>query len=168
MNCPTKQTIIYHVGVGTSDREQVKFALVREYCEDCGLFFKPVSKSSDTAISNLAKSLFPGSSWFISPLRHATISIAELYDLIINDNFAWFESHYTERKGSYNFRCLIDNKFYCKENRKKIHFPLLTHPRKHLKSGSAAELDSFLINSLVVAIIFLLAGFLEGRYVYGL
>lgn len=168
MSCPSRQTIIYHVAVGTSDREQVKFALVREYCRDCGLFFRPVSKSSDIAVSNLVKSLFPGSSWFVSPLRHATISITELYALIVDDSFASFEASFTEKKGSYNFRRSINYVLFCKDNRKKVHPLLLTHPRKYLKSESEPGLDSFLISSLVIAAIFLLAGFLEGRFVYGL
>lgn len=168
MVSPSVETFVYHVGVGSSEREQTKFALVKEYCKDCGLYFEKVSDISDKAIENLQKSLFGGSAFIVSPLRHAKISISQLYDLIIDDSFNSFEESFVLPKGTYFFRTFIDPIFHCKENRKKIQSLLLTHPRKYLKSESAADLDSFLINSLVVAIIFLLAGYLEGRFVYGL
>lgn len=168
MVSPSVETFVYHVGVGTSEREQTKFELVREYCKDCGMYFEKVSSDSDKAISNLQKSLFGGSAFIVSPLSHAKISIAQLYDFIIDDSFDAFEKSYICPKGTHIFRSRLFPILHCKEKRKKIKSPLLTPARKYLKSGNAAELDSFLINSLVVAIIFLIAGYLEGRFVYGL
>lgn len=161
-------TVVYHVKVGTSDREHVKFALVAEYCKDCGLYFSKVSDSSDRAIRLLEKSLFPGSSFFTSPLRRATISISELYRLILDDSFATFEKQHQERRGSFNFKCLVDPRFYARNfPRKKVKTPAFP-TRKYLKSGNTADFDSFLIGSAIVAIIFLIAAYLDGVYIYNI
>lgn len=168
MVSPSVETFVYHVGVGTSEREQTKFTLVREYCKDCGLYFEKVSQDSDRAVSNLQKSLFGGSAFIVSPLHHAKISISQLYDFIIDDSFEAFEKSYIAPRGTHIFRSKVNPNYICQERRKKIKSLLLTPARKYLKSESAADLDSFLINSVLVAIIFLLAGYLEGRFVYGL
>ncbi len=166
MHAPTRETIVYHVRVGSSDREQVKFALVNEYCRDCGFYFKRVSDVSDSAVRQLEKRLFAGSAFFISPLRRASVTISELYTLIIDDAFIQFEASYTERKGSFNFRCLIDPLFYARTHQKKSLQVLPPPSRKYLKSGHAADLNSFLIGSAIVTIIFLIAAYLDGVYIY--
>lgn len=83
---------VYHVKVGTSDREQIKFALVQNYCKDVGIYFKKWSYEVDNAL-HLAEKAWP-SKWGlpISPFQHVSISIYELYKLIIEDGFDSFES----------------------------------------------------------------------------
>lgn len=167
MGRASRKSVIYRVKVGTSDREQVKYALVREFCRDCGHYFRIVSDCSDQAIRNLEKRLFPGYRFMVRPLARVTVSISQLYQLIIDDSFVRFEKQLTEKKGFYRFHSIIDPIFHANQSKKKNQSILPTPSRKYLKSGHAAGLDSFLIGSAIVAIIFLLAGFLEGKIVYG-
>lgn len=167
MGRATRKSVIYRVKVGTSDREQVKYALVREFCRDCGHYFRIVSDCSDQAIRNLEKRLFPGCRFMVSPMARVTVSISQLYQLIIDDSFAWFEEQLADKKGFYRFHSIVDPIFYASQSKKKNQSILPTPTRQYLKSGHAAGLDSFLIGSAIVAIIFLLAGFLEGKFVYG-
>lgn len=83
---------VYHVKVGSSDREQIKFALVQNYCQDVGIYFKKWSCEVDKTLC-LAEKAWP-SKWGlpISPFQHVSISIYELYKLIIEDAFETFES----------------------------------------------------------------------------
>lgn len=85
-------SFVYHVNVGTSEREQVKFALVQNYCQDVGIYFKKWSYDVDNSL-RLAEKAWP-SKWGlpISPFQHVSISINELYSLIIDDAFETFES----------------------------------------------------------------------------
>ena len=63
LNRPSVESVVYYIKVGESSRQQTKFALVREFCRDCGLYFEPISRTSDDAIRNLENSLFSGSNW---------------------------------------------------------------------------------------------------------
>lgn len=164
----TKDSIVYRVKVGTSEREQVKFALVREFCRDCGLYFHQVSDVSDTAIRNFEKRLFTGSRFFTSPLRRASVTITDLYRMIIDDSFDSFEKSFAERKGTFNFHCLIDPVFYARQSQKKSLRTLPRPPRKYLKSEGAADWNSFLIGSAINIILFLIAAYLDGIFIYGL
>lgn len=88
--CP--DDVIYQVWVGSSLREQTKLTLVEEYCKDCGLYFKQWSPLVDSAL-NQAKSQFRKSGNVISnPFRSVSVSISELYRMIIDDSFVTFES----------------------------------------------------------------------------
>lgn len=160
----TPDSFVYHVSVGSSDREFTKLCLVQEYCKDCGLYFHRVDDVSDTAIRNLEKRLFPGTKLFISPMKRASVSISDLYDMIVEDSFTLFEKSYTEKRGFFRFKCLLDNEFYAKQNKKKNPRTLPCPSRKYLKSGSDADWNSFLIGSALNLILFLMAAWLEGRF----
>lgn len=160
---PSVESVVYYVKVGASSRQQTKYALVREFCRDCGLYFEPVSCISDDAIRNLEDSLFSGSNWFARKLRRVTISIDELYTLIIDDSFVSFEQTLAEKKGYSYFRSMVDPSFFfAQKNLKKIKTPA-SPLRKYLKYGKGAPANSFLINSVAVLIVWLITAYFESR-----
>lgn len=160
---PSVESVVYYVKVGASSRQQTKYALVREYCKDCGLYFEPISCTSDDAIRNLEDSLFSGSNRFARKLRRVTISIDELYTLIIDDSFVSFEKTLAEKKGYSYFRSMVDPNFFFAQNKlKKIKTPA-SPLRKYLKYGQGASVNSFLINSVAVLIVWLITAYLESR-----
>lgn len=85
---------VYCVWVGNSLREQVKFELVRRYAEDCALYFRKWSNQVDSVLDCAADSVAPGRGLLSSPFRMASVSISELYSLIIDDSFDSFERSY--------------------------------------------------------------------------
>lgn len=160
---PSVESVVYYVKVGASSRQQTKYALVREYCKDCGLYFEPISCTSDDAIRSLEDSLFSGSNRFARKLRRVTISIDELYTLIIDDSFVSFEQSLAEKKGYSYFRSMVDPSFFFAQNKlKKIKIPA-SPVRKYLKYGQGAPVNLFLINSVAVLIVWLITAYLESR-----
>lgn len=160
---PSVESVVYYVKVGASSRQQTKLTLVREYCKDCGLYFEPISCTSDDAIRNLEKSLFSGSNWFARKLRRVTISIDELYTLIIDDSFVSFEQTLAEKKSYSIFRSMVDPSFFFAQSKiKKIKTPA-SPLRKYLKYGKGDPANSFLINSVAVLIVWLITAYFESR-----
>lgn len=163
LNRPSAESVVYYIKVGESSRQQTKFALVREFCRDCCLYFEPISRISDDAIRQLENSLFPGSNWFARKLRRVTISIDELYELIIDDSFVSFEKSVAQGKGYCYFRSMVDPSFFFAQNKlKKIKTPA-SPSRKYLKCGKGASVNSFLINSVAVLIVWLITAYFESR-----
>lgn len=163
LNRPSVESVVYYIKVGESSRQQTKHALVREFCRDCGLYFEPISRTSDDAIRQLENSLFSGLNWFARKLRRVTISIDELYELIINDSFVSFEKSLAEKKGYSYFRSMVDPSFFFALNKlKKIKTPA-SPSRKYLKYGKGASVNSFLINSVAVLIVWLITAYFESR-----
>lgn len=163
LNRPSVESVVYYIKVGASSRQQTKYALVREFCRDCGLYFEPISRTSDDAIRNLENSLFSGSNQFARKLRRVTISIDELYTLIIDDSFVSFEQTLAEKKGYSFFRSMVDPSFFFAQSKiKKIKTPA-SPSRQYLKYGKDAPANSFLINSVAVLIVWLITAYFESR-----
>lgn len=163
LNRPSAESVVYYIKVGESSKQQTKHALVREFCKDCGLYFEPICRVSDNAIRQLENSLFPGSNWFARKLRRLTISIDELYELIVDDSFVSFEKSLAENKGYSYFRSMVDPSFFFAQNKlKKINTPA-SPVRKYLKCGKGASVNSFLINSVAILIVWLITAYFESR-----
>jgi len=163
LNRPSVESVVYYIKVGASNRQQTKFALVKEFCRDCALYFEPISNTSDQAIRQLENSLFSGSNLFARKLRRVTISIDELYEFIYHDSFVSFEKSLAEKKGYSYFRSMVDPSFFFAQNKqKKIKTPA-SPVRKYLKFGKGASVNSFLINSMAVLIVWLITAYFESR-----
>lgn len=87
-------SFIYHVACGRSQREQIKLALVREYCKDCGIYFRKWDYLVDIAIENASVQFNHVKDYRGKPFIHAYVSVNELYSLIIDDSFSVYESNY--------------------------------------------------------------------------
>lgn len=98
---------IYHVWVGSSRREQAKYLLVREFCRDCGIYFKMNSLEVCSDIEQARNKFRKDGNYFADPFRSASLSISELYRMIIDDSFNAFEENQVETKSSlwWNFHC---------------------------------------------------------------
>lgn len=166
LNRPTVESVVYYVKVGTSNRQQTKFTLVKEFCRDCALYFEPISNTSDHSIRQLENSLFSGSNLFARKLRRVTISIDELYDFIYHDSFDSFEKSLAEKKGYSYFRAMVDPTFFLSKKKSKNTFPTASPPRKYLKSSEREELISAIINFGLILAVFLFAAWLEGTAQY--
>lgn len=149
-------SFVYHVMVGTSSREQVKFSLVHEYCEDIGLYFRRWSEEVDKVLLLAANGW--STSWLPKhdPFRHVSITIETLYQLIIDDTFESFESKVTASKAElwlfHNFDPMrILSKPTPVSNTKCQ--PPSRHNLSHCKLTDGGK---FLVGSLLILIIFLL------------
>lgn len=154
--CPG--SFVYHVKVGTSDREQIKFALVQNYCKDVGIYFKKWSCEVDNAL-RLAEKAWP-SKWGlpISPFQHVSISIYELYQLIIDDGFDLYESkpHATPAQ-SFFYRQFDPKGIISKLS--GVSNTLCPPPhRKNLSRWEQDNLSKFLVRLTLILVIVVLHG----------
>lgn len=160
------QDIIYKVSVGSSNREQMKHELVKCFAADCGIYYQPVSDTSDAAVEHLVKSICCSFSISQSPVRMIELNICDLYRVIMDDSFDLFENSLPRPRGYNLFRRKIDPVFYFKSQKSKSSPKLPSSQRKYLKSVQEESMNSFLINSVIIIIIFLVAGYFEGHYGY--
>lgn len=166
MNGFTRRDVVYSVAVGTSKEEQVKYSLVREFCQDCGLYFKKRSDTTDEAVENLAKSLFLGSAFPTLHLRRATISISQLYALIIEDSFNSFEKRIVETKNTYKLITLFDPKTIKIPNFRHTKTPASAPSRKYLKRTERQEFQKAMINFGLILLTFLVASLIQATERY--
>lgn len=89
---PRPDCFIYHVGVGSSDRDQAKLKLVQEYAKDCGLYFKLWSTQVDVSLDFATAKFPPVKGRWSRPFLHAMVSISQLYRMIIDDTFIEYEA----------------------------------------------------------------------------
>lgn len=158
----SRDDVLYIVSVGSSQREQVKFDLVQEYCKDCGIYFQQVSDRTDTVIRNLASSLFSGCLWPSLMVRKATVSITQLYNMIIDDSFIAFEMSHHPQRHFFHLMHHIDPHFI-------HHFPisksdtlLPTKRRKNLKSSERESIGQAIIGFCLILLTFVVAGYICG------
>lgn len=158
----SREDVLYIVSVGSSQREQVKFDLVQEYCKDCGIYFQPVSDRTDTVIRNLASSLFSGCLWPSLMVRKATVSITQLYDMIIDDSFIAFEMSHHPQRHFFHLMHHIDPHFLHHFPISKSNTLLPTQRRKNLKSSERESIGQAIIGFCLILLTFVVAGYICG------
>lgn len=154
--------VVYHVWVGSSQRELTLLALVQCYCKDCGLFFHQWNDTTAKSVQNLANGLFPGTSASIFLLKRADITIWELYQMILDDSFTAYEKSLARPKGWAKIIQLFDPSIFRYQNVSKCNTLCLPLIRKYLSDGMEDSLFKAAIAFCLILALFLTSGFLEG------
>lgn len=154
--------VVYKVAVGTSDREQAKHALLKEFCRDSGFYYEKVSDSSDKAVDLLAEGVFHRGPVSRVLLRFATISVSELYKMAVDDSFARYEAKMACLPAYFHilgcFGVILKNP--AGSLREKANKP--SRQRKNLNHKKMMSPKEAVCVFGLILIIFLVAGFLEG------
>lgn len=158
--------VVFLVRVGESQREQIKLALLREYCKDCGFYLRIRGEESDKAIQMLRGSVYKSWHYLFSPLKVANLSISQLYRLIIDGNIEAYEKSLNQTRFSYNFRRKIDPNFLFSQFSKKNVIRPATGTRKNLKPGERIDAYGAVFGFALILAIFLFAAWLEGMAQY--
>ena len=147
-------SFIYRVSVGTSDREQIKFALVREFCNQVGCYFKKWSSQVDTSLQLAKTPWLKDKPTLATPFFHPSVTISELYDMIIDDSFDLFESNY--KPSSFHFwRNLRNSPTYIQlMNKKSSITACQPHQRKNLSYGRFDFRQFMVAGSVVCGILY--------------
>lgn len=153
--------VVYFVWVGESKREQAKLALVQCYATDCALYFRKYDDVARTAFENLGNSLIKGCAFSTVYLRTASVSINELYSLILDDTFESFESNLTPSRSHFQLLSIFDLSFIPSQS--PFHNRNTTCPltRKYLKRKLKNELVLTAIKVGLILALFLTSGYLE-------
>lgn len=154
--------VVYHVWVGSSQRELTQLSLVQCYCEDCGLFFHQWSDRTAKSVQYLAKSLFPGTSASIFLLKRADVTISELYQMILDDSFTAYEKRLARPKGWATIIRIFDPAVFQYQNESKCNTLCLPFIRKYLSDGMEDSLFKAAIAFCLILVLFLTSGYLEG------
>lgn len=159
-------SFIYKVAVGTSTRELVKAELIRQYAIDCGMYFKPVSVDSDTAVRNAVAQWRDPENPLASPIRSAKISVCDLYRMIIDDSFNDFEANWLPSKFDLWLNFHHRPEFISSRHHSNVLQSVQPHKRKNLSQGvlddgMKAAVAAALIIGLVIldAVVSNLCGF---------
>lgn len=156
------ESVVYKVAVGSSDREQAKHALLKEYARDCGFYYQIVSDTSDKAIGMLAEGVFHKGAASRILIRIASVSVSQLYRMAIEDSFAKFEARMTFQPAYFHIlSCFgIILKSPAVSLRGKAGKPV--RQRKNLSHDKKMSPKEAICAFGLILIIFLIAGFLEG------
>lgn len=155
--------VIYHVWVGSSRKDAVQAALIREFANDCGLYWRKYDENVCQAITCLAESLFPGHMMPRIMLRSCSISVQELYSLIINDGFSLYEKNLKSSHAKIQLLHMIA----IADRNVNVIFNRITGlqagKRKNLCHSNGSSLSSTALKAALVVFLFLLTGWLEGH-----
>lgn len=162
LNGFSSDDVVYKVAVGVSFKDVAKMSLVQEFARDCGMYFERVSATSDAAISLLAKSLFPGSSYPEIYLRTAVVSIHELYRMILDDSFLSFEKNLAFPKAHVQMLSHFSPSFKLRNSPSSCITICPSLRRKNLSQSESADFTRACIGFGLILGLFLLSGYLEG------
>lgn len=85
-------SFVYQVWVGSSLREFAKLKLVEEFCRDNGIYFVKWCSQVDSMLDEKAKRFRDNGNVYTSCFASASVTISELFRLIIDDGFDAFEA----------------------------------------------------------------------------
>ena len=136
-------------------REQTKFALVHEFCEDAGIYFRRWSDDVDKALAFAANSWTSPLELISSPFRHVTINIETLYQLIIDDSFESFESKVPMTKSELYLRFINDPQDIIRKSNRFCNTACPSSKGKNLSFDRLTDGGKFWVGSLLILLIFL-------------
>lgn len=151
-------SFVYHVAVGTSDRDQTKLALVREYAKDCGFYFHIRSEQTRIALENARRRFVNGYESWREPFNHAKVSISELYKMIIDDSFSFYESSYVSTPAQIRYSHQLDPLFIQSQNNLQCITKCLTSRRKNLSQRLKADTSLVACYFCFILILFAIHG----------
>lgn len=170
LNGFSSDDVVYKVAVGVSFKDVAKMSLIKEFAKDCGMYFEIVSPKSDAAVSQLAKSLFAGSSFPELYLRTAVLSVHELYRLIVDDSFITFEKNLGFPRQQAQLISHLSPSFKLRNSPSSSITICPSLRRKYLSQRESADFSRACIGFGLILGLFLLSAYLEGieRVTYSL
>ena len=162
LNGFSSDDVVYKVAVGVSFKDVAKMSLVQEYAKDCGMYFEIVSPKSDAAVSQLAKSLFVGSSFPELYLKTAVLTIHELYKMILDDSFIAFEKNLDFPRAQAQMISHFSPSFKLRNSPSSCITICPSLRRKYLSQSESADFTRACIGFGLILALFLLSSYLEG------
>lgn len=158
--------VLYIVSVGSSLREQAKLELLRQYACDGNAWLVLRSEAADVAVWRLSERLFPNSVMPVTFLRKKTISVAEAYRRVIDDDWADIEADFSESRAWFHQLNAIGKAIPVKRMRPQGAPSLHRVRRKNLRDVLSELPSSVIFSFATLVILFLFMGWFEGHYMY--
>lgn len=150
--CPG--SFIYHVAVGSSDRDQIKLALVREFSNHVGCYFKKWDAQVDASVQMAQEPWLKGQPALATPFFHPSLTISELYAMILHDRFDIFESNYVPSSFHFWRNLRLSPTYITQMNKKSSNTRCQPHQRQNLSYGKFDYRQFMVMGSVVVGILY--------------
>lgn len=149
-------SFVYHIWVGSSLREFAKLKLVEEFCRDNGIYFEKWSDQVNSFLSEKAKRFQDNGNVFCSCFASASISISELYSMLIDDSFDAFEANQVATPFEVWMRCHNVPEYIARMNHTKVIQHASPSRSKNLSLKQKGELVQAVACMIGVLILFML------------
>ena len=149
-------SFVYHVWVGSSLREFAKLKLVEEFCRDNGIYFEKWSDQVNSFLSEKAQRFQDNGNVFCSCFASASISISELYSMLIDDSFDAFEANQVATPFEVWMRCHNVPEYIARMNHTKVIQHASPSRSKNLSLKQKGELVQAVACMIGVLILFML------------
>lgn len=155
-------SIIYVVWAGASRRDKIKLSLMELYCNDVGLYFKKYSLNVGKSLHLLGDSLFPGRKFSSCYLRLVHVSISDIYEAVIDNDFSRWESNKSIKKGHSLLLSYLDSSFFNTTPHPAYNKTCILHNVKSCVKILGHEDFKVVMGFCLILGLFLFAGYLEG------
>lgn len=160
MLCPTSR--VYKVAIGNNDRDQVKRCLVDNYALDCGFYFRIWDDATEFELYKRC-TVKPSPGYHIgNPFQIIHLSIRDLYRHIIDGDLNCVQNSVDSQRNFLRMASVLSPDFYAQFLRRKATTTAPSPTRKYLSHVLPDDMITTIIGGMVVTVIFLFIGFLDG------
>lgn len=152
---------VFKVAVGENSRDQSKRVLLECFAEQTCMFFRPWDSDTDYWLESRFSSQVKGCSSVSLKYESIPLKVADLYRHIIDGDLDSIRPGSTAAHNLFHLYAQISPSFFFSIARRAKKASAFSEKRKHLSQPSDGGLCQALIGFAIIAIIFLLAGYIE-------
>lgn len=149
-------SFVYVVWVGSSLREFAKRKLVEEFCRDNGIYFEKWDDQVNSFLDEKAQRFRDNGNVFCSCFAFVSVTISELYSMIIDDSFDAFEAKQVATPFEVWMRCHDVPEYVARMNHTKVIQHASPSRSKNLSLKQKGELVQAVACMVGVLILFML------------
>lgn len=158
---PTQDSVVYHVWVSDSPRDEKPFALILAFARGCGSWFEKWSDHVDQKLNYYEERVFWSAPIGVRRFRSCHLSAREMAQLIECGDFSTFEENLAMPRIFFRimWSCYPSAKFLPKSGIKANHLP--TSQRENLSQRGRRSLSDAVIGMGIVSALYVLQMMLD-------
>lgn len=149
-------TVIFHLFVGSSSRDQIRKALIERFCDDMGFFFRIEDEDTSNLLEQRAHELRPESRFPLLWVKSASMGIERFYRELRDSNIECIEQRTMDEKGHQDLLHVLDAEYYFKKSRKTTNPSANQSQRKNLSQREKDERDLSIAMAVCLVALFIL------------
>lgn len=158
--CPTSR--VYKVAIGDNDRDQIKKALVDSYALDCGFYFRIWDDATEFDLSKRCSVKHRSGYPIGHPFQIIHLSIRDLYRHIIDGDLHCVQNSINSHRNFLRMASVLSPDFRANQLQNVIRNSARARHVKNLSHVLPDDMITTIIGGMVVTVIFLFIGFLDG------
>lgn len=160
----SSDTVIFRLYVGTSRRERgalKELAQVCHFTDSCLILY---GEEVAETLWKIAEKVFPNAQCPILHFRGQEIKPSKLLRLLRKNELIAYEGTIQPSRQYFQSLSIFENDIYAKNLLKKSSRPCTEPSRKYLSESDSVSFQKACIGFAMIAIVFLVAGFIEGHF----